>query len=153
MNVEIIPRKVFLDDRGWLFEMARLEEMGIPAKQITVSHIFPGAIKAFHRHEKQTDWVVCVSGNVKLITFPKIVVDVAAGNALLPFPEEVKFTYLGEKNPVMVKIPPGNYHGYTTLGNQPATIIYITDQTYDINDELRLDWNFLGADVWKIENK
>lgn len=144
-QVEVIPRKVFLDDRGWLFEMARLQEMGIPAKQITVSHIFPGAIKAFHKHEIQTDWVVCVQGNVKLITFPD------TGDATLP--PEIKITCFGEKNPAMVKIPPGNYHGYTTLGSQAATIIYITNEVYNPNDEYRLDWNALGDDVWKIDNK
>lgn len=143
--IEVVPRKLFLDDRGWLFEMARLEELGIVAKQVTASHLFSGAIKAFHKHEKQTDWVTCVLGNVKLITF-----EMEEGEKL---PKGMTITYFGEKNPALVKIPPGTYHGYTALGGAPATIIYITDQIYDPADEFRIPWNQLGGKIWQIEHK
>ncbi len=142
--IGVKPVKQFLDDRGKLFEMARIQEEGIDAKQVTVSTIFPNAIKAFHKHDIQTDWVVCVKGNVKLITF-----ELDAQKKVT----HLQKTFFGEDNPQLVTILPGTYHGYCSIGNREAVLIYITNQIYNPSDELRLSWNFLGKEVWEIECK
>ncbi len=49
---------VFLDDRGYLYEMMRSSDNifgGEKILQTTFSHLFPGAVKAFHYHKNQID--------------------------------------------------------------------------------------------------
>lgn len=143
MEIETKTLNIFLDDRGYLFEALRKDDKlfsGIFG-QVTVSTIFPGVIKAWHRHYKQTDYTFCVSGNLKLLLAQEKGASV-----------EIKEFYLGEKKPLLVKIPPGIWHGYTPLGNKKATIVYLTDTTYNPNDEERKDWRAFG-DVWAVKNK
>ncbi len=127
-----------------------MHEMGITAKQVTISTIFPGAIKAFHKHSIQTDWVACVSGNVKLITFENRDQSIPSSKETI---SQLTTTCFGEKKPLLVRIAPETYHGYTTIGNEPATIIYITDHVYNPQDEFRLPWDFAGAEIWGIDHK
>jgi dTDP-4-dehydrorhamnose 3,5-epimerase len=48
---------------------------------------------------------------------------------------------LGENQPPhILKIPPGVAHGYKVLRG-PADVLYITSQTYDPTDELRIPWD------------
>ena len=143
MEIETKQMKVHLDDRGHLFEALRNDDKLFDGVfgQVTVSTLFPGVVKAWHRHHKQIDYTFCVEGNLKLLLAEE------NGKNF-----EIKEFYLGEKNPLLVKIPPGIWHGYTPIGNKKATIIYVTNTTYDSKDEERKDWTAFG-DVWKVKNK
>ena len=65
--------------------------------------------------------------------------------------EEVKFEYLSDKNPKILEIPPGVWHGYKAL--QPESImLYYLNQKYDTNDEWKVKPGHFG-ESWKIEDK
>jgi dTDP-4-dehydrorhamnose 3,5-epimerase len=51
--------------------------------------------------------------------------------------------YLGNLNPILVKIPRSVYHGFTSVGNEPATIINFPTHLYNYEkpDEYRLPPN------------
>ena len=159
--VKIRPDKIFLDDRGWLFEMLRnTDEImnDFQVKQVTVSHLNKGIVKAFHMHKNQTDIVTCVKGNVKLIVWTankdyEHLRDTTPEDIRRYHLDKKEILFLGEKNPVTVMIPPNTFHGYTTVGDDDATIVYITNQTYDLQDELRLPWDVLGKSLWEVENR
>lgn len=139
-TIEIKHLITHLDDRGFLFEVLRANE-GIcndVIKQVTVSTIFPGVVKAFHKHKKQIDWVCCVKGNVKLV---------------LSDEKDFETFYLGESNPILVKIPMDVWHGYKAIGSEIATIVYCTSKTYDETDELRAAWDVFGEEIWESEFK
>ena len=161
MIVEVKQNKIFLDDRGWLFEMARMTEEFVKdfiPKQITVSHLNQGVVKAFHMHQKQTDLVTCVKGNVKLIVWTanekfEHLKETTSEDITRYHLKEKEIIYIGDKNPVTVKIPTNTFHGYTAVGDEDATIVYITDKIFDRTDELRLPWDILGKSLWGVENR
>src|ERR671913_55962 len=61
--------RVIPDERGFLMEILRADDAELFTKfgQVYVSATYPGAVKAWHYHEKQTDHFVCVAGMVKLV--------------------------------------------------------------------------------------
>jgi dTDP-4-dehydrorhamnose 3,5-epimerase len=140
MAKEIVKElKVNADDRGSLFEVLRTTDEDIPEiKQVTVTTLYPNAIKAWHRHHKQTDVTTCVKGNVKL--------------CLVEDDGKVRTYYLGEQSPKVIVIPPGIWHGYTALNNTEAVLVYATTHTYDPEDEERKSFDAFG-DVWSISHK
>ena len=130
-----------VDDRGYgaydIFQQANLPG------QFNVSELAPGAIRAFHIHNKQTDYVFCPKGNMMVILFEL--------NAL-GSPVNIQKYVIGEHNPATLVIKPGMAHGYIALHNKPATMCYYVDQKYDNADEGRLAWDMLGKSIWEVKN-
>jgi len=86
--------------------------------------------KAWHLHEKQTDWMCVLVGDIKLGLF-----DLRENSpSYRQLMEILMGETLGRK---VVKIPPGIAHGYRII-NGPMHIIYVTDREYDPADELRI---------------
>ena len=58
------------DERGWLMELLRsdwdhLERFG----QVCLTTVYPGVVKAWHYHKKQTDNITCIKGTLKLVLY------------------------------------------------------------------------------------
>ena len=71
-GVEIEPFPLWPDDRGYFLEVARLGQgkaAELPADQTQVSAAlsYPGTIKAFHYHRKQTDYWTAVAGMFQVV--------------------------------------------------------------------------------------
>ena len=124
------------DDRGFFQEILRgddglLEKFG----QVSMAKTYPGAIKAFHYHEKQDDLWFFPMGNAQAVLY-----DRRENSSTY---RETNVFYQGEDNPLLLLIPKGVAHGYRTLGQEPAIVIYITSVSYDPNDpdEKRLPYD------------
>lgn len=137
------------DDRGYLMEILRsddhlLDKFG----QVSLSVSYPGVIKAYHYHKNQDDLWFFLAGNAQVVLYDRREDSATRG--------ERNIFYLGEDNPVLLTIPRGVIHGYRVLGNQSATILYITSEPYNQNnpDEYRLPWNDpqIGFD-WETKNR
>ena len=137
------------DDRGFLMEILRnddnvLEQFG----QATISMSHPGVIKAFHYHDRQDDAWFFPSGNAQAVLY-----DLRKDS---PTYKETNVFYPGEKNPLLILIPHGVAHGYRVLGNQPATILYFTTESYDAKnpDEFRVPFDDpdIGFD-WQTQHR
>ncbi|MFC0561980.1 dTDP-4-dehydrorhamnose 3,5-epimerase family protein [Halalkalibacter alkalisediminis] len=137
------------DDRGFFAELVRedeniLERFG----QASMSMSYPGVIKAFHYHEKQDDLWFFPSGNAQVVLYDLREDSKTKG--------ETDVYYMGEENQILLLIPKGVAHGYRVLGEQPATIIYFTTQSYKAADpdEKRLAWDdpVIGFD-WKTKKR
>ena len=137
------------DDRGYLMEILRsddhlLDKFG----QVSLSVSYPGVIKAYHYHKNQDDLWFFLAGNAQVVLYDRREDSATRG--------ERNIFYLGEDNPVLLTIPRGVIHGYRVLGNQSATILYITSEPYNQNnpDEYRLPWNDpqIGFD-WETRNR
>ena len=106
--------------------------------QINISTVYStNHIVAWHKHNIQTDYWVCVKGSFKV--------------GLATREEGAKFEYLSDRNPRVLEIPPGIYHGYKAL--EPGSILmYYMTEKWNPEDELRA---IPGAfkDKWKTENK
>jgi len=64
-NLRVIP-----DERGRLMEILRSDDsLFLNFGQVYVTTTYPGVVKAWHKHEKQTDNVACVQGMIKLVLY------------------------------------------------------------------------------------
>ena len=97
--------RVVPDERGWLMEVLRSDDPEFSAfGQVYVSATYPGVVKAWHFHKDQIDHFACVSGMVKLV-----LVDTREGS---PTKGLVNEFFLGEQQPMLVRVPNGVYHGW-----------------------------------------
>jgi dTDP-4-dehydrorhamnose 3,5-epimerase len=122
------------DDRGELCEILRsddplFERFG----QVYYTTVKPGVVKAWHFPRKQTDHLVTIG--------PPAVIVLADGLDGSPTKGEVMELTAGREAPVLIKIPPGIYHGFTAAGDEDAVILNIPTEVYnrDEPDEFRLD--------------
>ena len=64
---------------------------------------------------------------------------------------EVKWEYLSDKNPRVIEMIPGVYHGYKALEPNSILCYYLTHK-YNPDDEIRAKVGEFGED-WGTENK
>jgi len=110
--------------------------------QVNYSILYPGIIKAWHRHEHQDDYFCILKGMAQVGIYTD-------ENG----PE--KF-FIGEHNPAVVHVKAGEWHGLTATGNEPCGLLYLVTQKYNSNtpDEERTGaFEFVGEDWWLPENK
>lgn len=106
--------------------------------QVNVSYVNSTKhIVAWHKHNLQTDYWICLKGSFKV--------------GLATEENGCKFEYLSDKNPRVLKIPKGVYHGYKCLEKDSILLYYVT-RKYDPSDEIRAEIGFFGED-WTTENK
>ena len=152
-GVEIVELKRFSDDGGSMTELARLTDghpqaiAGFTLRQINSSEVEPGAIKAFHLHQRQTDvWYVPPTDRMLLV-----LIDTRQGSKTEG--ARMRLT-LGAGASRLVRIPPGVAHGVRNLAATAGWIIYFTDVHFSpepsMCDEGRLPWDFAGANVWEV---
>jgi dTDP-4-dehydrorhamnose 3,5-epimerase len=133
-GVKIKKLKVIPDERGRLMEILRRDdELFQSFGQVYMTTTYPGVVKAWHKHEKQTDNIVCVAGLIKMALYD--------GRPGSPTFKEINEFYLGVHNPLLVQVPVGVYHGWMAVSQEEALIINIPTEMYDREhpDEQRLD--------------
>tara|TARA_R110000796_G_scaffold249466_2_gene377282 strand:- start:1143 stop:1556 length:414 start_codon:yes stop_codon:yes gene_type:complete len=109
--------------------------------QINISHVnSTNHIVAWHRHKKQTDYWFCVKGSFKIGLAEEI-----DGET------HVKWEYLSDKIPRILKIKPGIWHGYKALQPESIMLYYLTEK-YDTSDEWKVVPGHFG-EKWSIEDK
>ena len=124
------------DERGCLMEVLRVDDsMFKQFGQVYVTSIYPGAVKAWHRHYSQIDYLTCVSGMIKLVLF-----DNRTGS---PTHGELNEFFIGNGNHMLVKIPVMVYHGFKGIEPQAALVMNIVTEpyNYDQPDEHRIPWD------------
>jgi len=143
-GIKIKKLNVFANDQGYLFETLRNDDRIFDGKfgQVLVSEVYPGIVKGLHRHKKQTDYTTCIKGNIKYIAIKEI------NGELL-----INTFVIGEKNPILIKVPPGIWHGYTPVSNEPATVLHTMDFPYNTEDSDtdRID-PFKFGDFWTAKH-
>ena len=125
---------VMPDERGRLGEIMRADDQWFEKfGQVYFTTTYPGVVKAWHYHKKQTDHFYVVRGTVKVALFDERQDSPTAG--------EVNEVYLGEHCPGLVRIPPGVQHGWMCVGQQEAYIVNVVSEMYNHNspDEYRTD--------------
>ena len=139
--------RVIPDERGRLTEILRDDdEMFDRFGQAYMTTIFPGVVKAWHYHKKQTDSVACIHGMIKLV-----LCDWRKDSETYRRIEEF---FIGEHNPMLVQIPPMVLHGWKGLGAKEAVTVNIPNihYVYDDPDELRLPYDSEEVDYdWSIK--
>ena len=147
-GVKVEELRVIPDERGYLMEMFRSDSPDFQKfGQVYMTVVYPGVVKAWHYHQKQTDNFVCVAGMAKVGLY-----DAREGS---PTRGETATIVLGWQRQRRLTIPPGVYHGFTPVGTEPASIINIPTELYDYEqpDEHRRPWDDpeIGYD-WTVTN-
>lgn len=124
------------DERGWLMELLRsdweeFERFG----QAYVTACYPGVVKAWHYHKVQTDYFICIRGTAKVVLY-----DARDGSGTRGVVNEF---FMGERNPILLRIPPMVYHGLKAIGEEEAWVLNIPTEPYryDEPDEYRLPFD------------
>jgi dTDP-4-dehydrorhamnose 3,5-epimerase len=119
--------KVIPDERGWLMEILRNDDPFFSKfGQLYMTVAYPGVVKGWHYHKKQTDHFCCVKGMLKVVLY-----DDRAGS---PTRGEVNEFFIGDKRPQLIRIPAGVLHGMKGVGVEPALLVNAPDQVYDYAD-------------------
>ncbi len=147
----------FADSRGWslndVYGMAPFQlgtVMGCNghcktcnSTQVNYSILYPGVVKAWHRHKCQDDYFCVIKGMAQIGVYNE-----KTGEATKIF--------AGEHNPCVVRIEAGEWHGLTPVGNESCGLLYYVTCKYNPSDpdEERADFDaFVGAEWWAPEFK
>ena len=133
-GAKIKKLKVIPDERGWLMEMLRSDdELYQKFGQVYLTVAYPGVVKGWHYHKKQTDHFVVVNGTLKVVLY-----DDREGSATRG---DVNEFFMGEHNPMLLVIPPLVLHGMKGVGTKPGYLINVPTEpyNYDEPDEFRVD--------------
>ena len=134
-GVEIKNLKVITDSRGFLMEMLRCDDTIFEKfGQVYLSVCKPNIVKGWHYHKKQTDHFVVVKGNAKVVLYDDRKNSATKG--------EVQEVFMGEGNPILLKIPTYVLHGITPVGNEDSYLINCPTLPYDYKnpDEFRVSF-------------
>ncbi|OQY29173.1 MAG: hypothetical protein B6244_04870 [Candidatus Cloacimonetes bacterium 4572_55] len=151
-DVKVVDLQAYLDDRGYLIEIARHiddpEPHGVVHKfgQVyLVGDDVRGVIRGFHKHHELWDWFFISRGSAKFV---------------LKDDRKESPTYLemvtiigGSRRPRLIVVPPGVYHGWMSLEDD-TQMISTASHCYNREnpDEVRIPADSFG-DVWTIEGR
>jgi dTDP-4-dehydrorhamnose 3,5-epimerase len=133
-GVAVRRARVIPDQRGRLGEIMRADDPWFEKfGQVYFTSTYPGVVKAWHYHKKQTDHFYVIKGMVKIALY-----DTREGS---PTHGIVNELYLGEHCPGLLRIPPGVQHGWMCVSECEACIINVVSEMYDYAepDEYRTD--------------
>ena len=88
----------------------------------TSSVVYPGVVKGWHYHRKQTDHFVFVKGMAKVVLYDS--------RETSPTRGEVNEYFMGEQNPILLVIPPFVLHGMKGIGVEPAYLVNTPTEHY-----------------------
>jgi len=126
--------RVVADERGRLMEMLRSDDPEFTRfGQVYLTAAYPGVVKAWHYHERQTDNFVCVAGMMKLVLYDDREASPTRGT--------INEFFVGDHNPLLVQIPPLVFHGFKCISEREALVVNVPTEPYDHArpDELRID--------------
>lgn len=135
-GAKIVPLTAHADERGYLMEILRESDPFFARfGQVYVSRNYPGVIRAWHYHTKQTDLWCVVSGMIKAVMY-----DIREDS---PTKGEVQEVFLGDDHRALLVIPVGVAHGYKTVGQEASLLLNFTDVLYNREepDEYRLPYD------------
>jgi len=111
------------DERGFLAELFRDDELDFKASMSYASFTNPGIIRGPHEHVYQSDCFVFLGpGSFQLYLWDRRENSETNGEKL-----EIE---VGENNPSLVIVPPGVVHGYKCISKIPALSLNFPDKLY-----------------------
>lgn len=146
-DVQLIPLKVHIDDRGYLIEIIRATDPYLKrfGQVYIVGNFARGIIRAFHKHAELWDYFFISHGAAKFI-----LVDDRKES---PTYKEINTFIISEKNPSLLVVPPEVFHGWMSLEDD-TQMISTASEVYNREkpDELRIPPDSFG-DLWAVKGR
>src|SRR5512136_1789799 len=115
-GVKVKKLKVIPDERGRLMEMFRADdEFFEKFGQVYMTTAYPGVVKGWHYHKKQSDSMAVVKGMMKIVLYDH--------RKDSPTYGEINEFYAGVYNPILVHIPPRVCHGFKCISPEEAMVV------------------------------
>ena len=131
-GLRIVPLRRIPDDRGTVWHMLKSTDAHfVGFGEIYFSSVYPGVVKAWHRHRDMTLNYCCVVGNAKVVVY-----DERDGSRTRGQLQEVFF---GRDNHCLVQVPPDTWNGFTAVGTGEALIANCCTHPHDPGRSTRLD--------------
>jgi len=146
-GVQINPLRQIPDERGKVMHMMKAEDAVFSSfGEIYFSRVYPGAVKAWHLHDRMTINYAVPHGKIKLVLF-----DDRAGSSTKG---EIQEIFLGEDNYQLVTIPPFVWNGFKGIGTETALVANCASIPHDPNEITRLDPDdcFIPYN-WELKNR
>ncbi len=128
-NLKVIP-----DERGRLMEILRSDDdLFVKFGQLYMTTAYPGVVKGWHYHKTQIDNFAVVKGMIKLVLYDD--------REQSPTYRRIDEFFMGEHNPILVRIPKWVFHAFKCISEAEAIVINCPTEVYNYNepDEFRLD--------------
>lgn len=124
-KVQIIPRRLIVDDRGWFFKAISGTEEDIPSHtgEVYLTMGTPGQIKGGHYHPEAVEWFTVIEGEAVLR-----LEDIETHER-----KEIIMTLESAKS---VFVPNNVAHDFKNIGNSNMIILAYTDKLYDPTDTI-----------------
>ena len=133
-GVEVKNLTVLPDERGRVMEILRRDDSFFSGfGQVYLTTAYPGVVKGWHYHKKQTDNMAVVKGMMKIVLYDNRKTSTSKG--------EINEFFAGEQNPILIRIPPLVYHGFKCISPEEAMVINVPDKLFNYQqpDEFRID--------------
>lgn len=118
-KLKMVPRV-----EGELVEvLAPEDDSDTGIRNIHVSTIYPGEIKAWHYHPGKRETLVCLAGMLKLVFYDD--------REASPTRGELREVFTGELNYCRVSIPPGLKHAARAYGGERVRVLVLSDKPFD----------------------
>ncbi len=146
-DVEVKKLKPVRDDRGMLMEILRSDDSLFQRfGQCYITVVYPKVVKGWHYHRLQYDHFCCLQGTAKVVLYD--------GREGSKTEGEVNEFILSLESPLLVKIPPFVFHGFTAVGEEQAMILNIPTEPYNhkepdeyrespFSDKIPYDWGWV----------
>jgi dTDP-4-dehydrorhamnose 3,5-epimerase len=151
-GVKAVPLETRVDDRGYLVEVARAEGTSGPHAVVhrfgqvyMVGDASRNTVRAFHKHAELWDWFFISHGSAKFV-----LVDDRPES---PTKGQIDTHIIGERNPTLLVVPPGVFHGWMSLEDD-TQMISTASHVYNREhpDEVRIPPDSYG-DVWTVKGR
>ena len=146
-GVQINPLRQIPDERGKVMHMIKAEDAVFASfGEIYFSRVYPGAVKAWHLHDRMTINYAVPHGKIKLVLFDDRADSSTNG--------EIQEIFLGEDNYQLVTIPPFVWNGFKGIGTETALVANCASIPHDPNEITRLDPDdcFIPYN-WELKNR
>lgn len=147
IDVVKIDLVAYVDDRGYLIEIIRATDPHFTkfGQVYLVGNFAKGTIRAFHKHKVLWDWFFISHGAAKFV-----LVDDRKDS---PTYKEQEIFVIGSRNPSLIIVPPGVYHGWMSLEDD-TQMVSTASEVYNREnpDEVRISPDSFG-DVWAVKGR
>jgi dTDP-4-dehydrorhamnose 3,5-epimerase len=141
------PLVAHVDDRGYLIEILRATDPHFTkfGQVYMVGDLTRGTIRAFHKHEILWDWFFISHGSAKFV--------LKDDRSESPTYGETMTFVTSSRNPALITVPPGVYHGWMALEDD-TQLISTASEVYNREkpDEVRIPPDSFG-DVWEVKGR
>lgn len=149
-GVVVKKLKPIVDERGLLMEILRSDDSVFERfGQCYVTVVHPRIVKGWHYHKKQSDHFCCLGGTAKVVLYD--------GRENSTTYREVNEFILSLETPLLVKIPPYVFHGFTAVGEEEAMILNLPTELYSYSEpdeyrenpfsgEIPYDWGMVDRE-------